>query len=1199
LIALEPEKLGHYQLHEKIAEGGFGEVFMGHDPRLKRDVAIKILHQYHASEPTRVARFLREARSAARLHHPGIVQVHDVVEAEGRLALVMEFVDGKTLDKHLRLHPDASLNDKLEMAAQIAETLDVAHKAGIVHRDVKPANVMVNEEGQVKLTDFSLARLLDNSMTQLTGDNNVLGTPAYMSPEQCEGLNAVPQSDLYALGVMIYEMATGSLPFEAENYLAIMRHHLDTPPTPIRLLKPTLPLDLEALISRCLSKAPEDRPATGRELARALRIIATNLPEGSVDVSGSDHTGTSSGGSDHAQAGGAPAARNTTLELKPQPTPNGQQLPPTFSDHFGSGVQPPSGHPPVPQTPHDQQPAAPSFSDHFGSDVQAPQIQPPVPQQPPQGQYAPQQPPSGQYAGQQQPPSGPYPGQQPPSGQYAGQQQPPSGQHPVPPTPHGQPQQPTPQPFLSPYGNGQQPPSGQYAGPQPPSGQYGAPQPPSGEHPMLPGQQPTPQPFPSPYGVGQQPPSGQYAGPQPPSGQYGVPQPPSGEHPMLPGQQPTPQPFPSPYGNGQQPPSGQYMAPQPPSGEHPMLPGQQPTPQPFPSPYGNGQQPLAAEQPDAAARQGQQLWPQAIPRHWILRSAVAGAAALILVALLALLSSLTSDKPITGNIFTQSDLDAYVKAPDPNYKYSEYTSFHSPFPGDGYTAYVLDMTSQTWHAENVTPPKWKHWLTVIIPQKVTSTKALLVFAEGLTDPKTERLEHLAEIAVTSNAVVAVMEGFPRDPVGFYDDNAAGDAPRGAGTRAESVKSSPTESKELSRDEFAVASFMRFVDTGDPTWPIVCPLVKSAVRAMDTVQDFTTEFINEARRADQEERKIESFVLTGAANGWGTWLTGAVDSRVAAIAPIEFDMLNIGTQIENQVGFRDEKGLSRFAVLCKKFGFNAAIDTPEGEKLLKLIDPYEYRASLTMPKLLLQPASSAMTTVDGVRFFFDDLAGPKYLAYAPNMKPMGKDPLLVWQEEELPTIPVSEEEDDDALLNTEPEEQFRLKADPEMEIHRDPGWEYMQDLGGESLTMPDVAPVPRDATQGMRDTLQVFFHKLLVDKPMPEFTWDITPEGIYRVTPGQDSAPTEVRLWIVESESRDFRYETIGPSWKMETLKPNAEGLYEGRVPEGKETYTAFYFELVFPSKLVNFGLTTPITVLSPKERPTQFASSHSRVTQYN
>jgi len=853
------KKIGQYDIEDRIAEGGFGVVYIGHDPRLNRRVAIKILHQYHASDTERVKRFAREARSAARLNHPGIVQVYDVVEAEGRMALVMEYVRGSSLDVYLKDHPELTLADKLEMAAQIADTLHVAHQAGIIHRDVKPANVLVDESGQVKLTDFSLARLVDSTLTPLTGINDVLGTPAYMSPEQCQGQDAVPQSDLYSLGVMIYEMAAGNRPFEAENYLALLRHHTDTPPTPIRLLKPSLPEVLEQLVMRCLAKAICDRPASGKELAEALRqMVADGLAE-TFERS---------------------AAKTVALK-----------------------------------SPGAEAPAQPQY------------------QEDPRSEAA--------------------------------------------------------------------------------------------------------------------------------------------------------------------------------------------------HPAGVDVTPVPAVQRPAPRRS----WAPAI-----------GVGAVVVLGLVAVLvwnrrpateDSLPSSVP---TLWSETPLRDYVARSDGHFAYT----VHSKIDREGYTAHVLDVTSQAWHGGETVPPAWRHWLTLVIPNRITKTKALLVCSEGFSTPETPLSEvpHIfLATALTTQSIVAIMEGFPRDAPAFQGED-------------------PTEADPRA---FAVETFLRFLDTGDPTWPIVCPLVKSVVRGMDAAQQYVGRDLN-------LETPIEGFVLTGEANGWGIWLAGAVDDRVAAIAPVQFDLLNIGDQIEFQVGFKEE--LSPFLTLVSDTGVMPALDTAEGDRLLRIIDPVAYRSQLTMPKLILLPAANPYTSIDAVNLYHKHLAGETYLFCAPNLALSRGNPFLA--------------------------------------------------QAGSMVTLPGQDNRTHYSPQDFRDTLLVFYHQLLVDKPMPRYDWDIAPDGAFRVT--AEDAPAEVRLWVAQSDSRDFRQrdpeeweedlddfaqypdDAWGPAatpgagagqeqafvWQMERLSARAPGVYEGKVKRDARKYTAFYVELTYPSKLgMNYSLTTPTTILPPEEAPTQ------------
>ena len=870
----QPKKIGQYEIESRIAEGGFGVVYIGHDPRLNRRVAIKILHQYHASDPDRVKRFVREARSAARLNDPGIVQVYDVVEAEGRMALVMEYVRGKNLDVYLKDNPHLTLADKLKIAAQIADTLHTAHQAGIIHRDVKPANVMIDESGLAKLSDFSLARLVDTTLTPLTGVNDVLGTPAYMSPEQCQGLDAVPQSDIYSLGVMIYEMAAGNRPFEAENYLALLRHHTDTPPTPIRLLKPSLPRALEELVMKCLAKSIRERPASGKELAQALRqMIADGLAENY----------------------GRAAAQTVALK-----------------SHAIDAHTAPAEHPDQPR--YGENPRAEAAS-----------------------------------------------------------------------------------------------------------------------------------------------------------------------------------------------PAEVAVTPMPP----------------------------------IQRKKGRRPWAPAVVIAVVFVAALAGA--------FWLGRRPAPDESLPASVSTfwsETPLRDYVQRRDDSFAYK----VHSTIEREGYTAHVLDVTSQAWHPGETVPPLWRHWLTVVIPNKITKDKALLVCSEGFSTaerPLSEVPHILLATALTTQSIVAIMEGFPRDPVGFQGEDPA----------------------DTDRHAFAVATFLRFLDTADPTWPIVCPLVKSVVRAMDAVEQYVAGDLN-------LETPLEGFVLTGEANGWGIWLTGAVDERVAAIAPVQFDLLNIGEQIEFQVGFK--QALSPFLTLFSDTGVMPALDTTDGERLLRIIDPLAYQAQLSMPKLLLLPASNPYTSIDGVNLYCERLKGDTHLFCAPNLALSRGNPFLA--------------------------------------------------QAGSMVALPGQDGRTQYSSQDFRDTLLVFYHQLLVGKPMPRYAWDILPDGAFQVT--AEDPPAEARLWVAKSDSRDFRgpdeedWETAtddfaesaadawetdtapgaegdaAAMWQMERLTSRTPGAYDGKVKRDESKHTAFYVELIYPSKLgMNYSLTTPTTILPPEEAPTQVMEPKSSLLE--
>jgi eukaryotic-like serine/threonine-protein kinase len=272
---------GRYTLTERIATGGMGVVWRAHDSVLGRDVAVKILKAEYADDATFRARLQAEARNTAGLHHPGIAQVFDFGDAldpgTGRPTtyLVMELVPGEPLSAVLAREETLPPQRAAEVVAQAAVAIDAAHRRDIVHRDVKPANLIVTPGGDVKVTDFGIARAAD--AVPLTQTGQVIGTPHYLSPEQARGLPATPASDVYALGVVLYECLSGSRPFTADAPVAVAMQHLreDAPPLP-----DTVPAELAAICMRTLSKEPGDRLESAADLARRLREPgwATPLP---------------------------------------------------------------------------------------------------------------------------------------------------------------------------------------------------------------------------------------------------------------------------------------------------------------------------------------------------------------------------------------------------------------------------------------------------------------------------------------------------------------------------------------------------------------------------------------------------------------------------------------------------------------------------------------------------------------------------------------------------------------------------------------------------------------------------------------------------------------------------------------------------------------------------------------------------------
>jgi eukaryotic-like serine/threonine-protein kinase len=262
---------GRYALGERIATGGMGEVWAATDTVLGREVAVKILRSEYADDATFRARFQAEARNTAALHHPGVAQVFDfgeipdTDEQRATAFLVMELVPGEPLSDVLAREGALDPQRAADIVAQAAAGIDVAHRRGIVHRDVKPANLLVTPDGTVKVTDFGIARAGD--AVPLTGTGQVIGTAQYLSPEQAKGNPATPASDVYSLAVVLYECLTGARPFTAESPVAVAMQHLrDEPPS----LPASVPAGLAALCASALSKDPHDRPATAGDLAARL-----------------------------------------------------------------------------------------------------------------------------------------------------------------------------------------------------------------------------------------------------------------------------------------------------------------------------------------------------------------------------------------------------------------------------------------------------------------------------------------------------------------------------------------------------------------------------------------------------------------------------------------------------------------------------------------------------------------------------------------------------------------------------------------------------------------------------------------------------------------------------------------------------------------------------------------------------------------
>ena len=275
------QRLDHYRIESKLGEGGMGVVYKARDTRLDRLVAIKVLPPDKVADPARKQRFVQEAKAASALNHPNIVTIHDIRFHEGMDFIVMEYIEGQTLDE-LIAPKGLRQRQALHYAVQIADALAKAHSAGIVHRDLKPSNIMVTDEGRVKILDFGLAKLLEPAESSpdvtltvrpLTEEGAVMGTAAYMSPEQAEGRKLDRRSDIFSFGSVLYEMVTSRKPFTGDSRLAMLTKILNEDPTPPGQLAPSIPPELEKLILRCMRKDPARRYQTMADLKVTLEDL--------------------------------------------------------------------------------------------------------------------------------------------------------------------------------------------------------------------------------------------------------------------------------------------------------------------------------------------------------------------------------------------------------------------------------------------------------------------------------------------------------------------------------------------------------------------------------------------------------------------------------------------------------------------------------------------------------------------------------------------------------------------------------------------------------------------------------------------------------------------------------------------------------------------------------------------------------------
>ena len=304
-----PASLGHYRIVRPIGAGGMGDVYLAEDTKLGRQVALKVLthapegreapdrpsdgsdrdgqdRSGSSSRAERRQRFEREARAVAALNHPNIITIYSVEEHEGALFLTMEYVEGRTLTD-LIPREGMSLAQWLQMAIPLADAVGAAHQRGITHRDLKAANVMVGTDGRLKVLDFGLAKLRDESridglsrtmsVEPLTGEGRILGTVAYMSPEQAQGKPVDARSDVFSLGILLFEMATGQKPFQGDTSMAVLSAIIKDTPASVTDLRADLPRDVGRVLRRCLAKDPEERYQTAKDLRADLRLLKEDV----------------------------------------------------------------------------------------------------------------------------------------------------------------------------------------------------------------------------------------------------------------------------------------------------------------------------------------------------------------------------------------------------------------------------------------------------------------------------------------------------------------------------------------------------------------------------------------------------------------------------------------------------------------------------------------------------------------------------------------------------------------------------------------------------------------------------------------------------------------------------------------------------------------------------------------------------------
>src|SRR3954463_16041468 len=315
---------GRYKIIRKLGAGGMADVYLAEDQELGRRVAIKILNDRHAADDQFVERFRREAKNAAGLSHPNIVSIYDRGEAEGTYYIAMEYLDGRSLKELIVSRGSAPIKTAVGDTRPIPAAVGFAHRHGIVHRDIKPHNVLVGPEGRLKVTDFGIAR---SGASQMTEVGSIIGTAQYLSPEQARGAPVDQTSDLYSVGVVLYEMLTGQVPFTGDTPLEIAMKHLSEVPKPPSELRPDGPHDLDLVGLRALAKAPADRYESSEAMSADLKRVLDGLPVGEETANAA--TAVLSGS-------GVLAAAPTSVITRPTDVTRARPAPP--------GATPPAGY---------------------------------------------------------------------------------------------------------------------------------------------------------------------------------------------------------------------------------------------------------------------------------------------------------------------------------------------------------------------------------------------------------------------------------------------------------------------------------------------------------------------------------------------------------------------------------------------------------------------------------------------------------------------------------------------------------------------------------------------------------------------------------------------------------------------------------------------------------------------------------------